>query len=88
MSHSTAVRRRRLPAVLLTALAAVLCLALFAAPATAADEAADEAATAEGFGTGQWDGMLLAAIIGTVMAGVTFSMSRPGDIEKAAEGHH
>lgn len=86
MSHSTAVRRR-LPAVLLTALTAVLCLALFAAPATAADEAADGAA-AEGFGTGQWDGMILAAIIGTVMAGVTFSMSRPGDIEKVAEGHH
>ncbi len=87
MSHSTAARRRRLPAVLLTALAAMLCLALFAAPAAATEESAAEPA-AEGFGSGQWDGMLLAAIIGTVMAGITFSMSRPGEIERVAEGHH
>ncbi len=41
---------------------------------------------AEGFGTGMWDGMLLAAVTGMLLGFVVFGMSRPGEIDRA--GHH
>lgn len=83
----------RVTALLLAALAAaLLSLALLASPATAADETESHGDEATGFGSGQWDGMLLAAGAGLVMGLVAFSMSDPGGIPRVGHGdghgHH
>ncbi len=55
-----------------------------------ADDHAEDAAHAEeetGFGTGDFDGTLLAAVVGIVLGLVIFGMAKPGEIEKA-DAHH
>lgn len=83
--------RRALPALLAVLTAALLSLALFAGPALAADDAEDhgdeKTAAASGFGTGQWDGMVLAAGAGLIVGVMAFAMSRPGEIHKVADHH-
>ncbi len=53
------------------------------------DHAEDEAHAEEetGFGTGDFDGTLLAAVVGIVLGLVIFGMAKPGEIEKA-DAHH
>lgn len=89
---------RRATALLLAALTALLLsVALLAGPASAADDgvggqAAEEepvhavAQEAEGFGTGMWDGMMLAAVTGVLLGVAVFGLSSPGEIER--DGHH
>ncbi len=88
----TRAARRAIPALLAVLAATLLSLALFAGPATAADDAEESGGlgtteATEGFGTGQWDGMLLAAGAGLLMGILVFAMSKPGDIHKV-DAHH
>lgn len=87
----TRAARRAIPALLAVLTATLLSLALLAGPAAAADDAeGDHGITSEqasGFGTGQWDGMLLAAGAGLLMGLLVFAMSRPGDIHRV-DAHH
>ena len=86
----TRAARRAIPALLAVLTAILLSLALAAGPAVAADDAGgDHGTTAEasGFGSGQWDGMLLAAGAGLVMGLLAFAMSRPGEIDRV-DAHH
>ena len=92
----TRAARRAIPALLAVLAAALLSLALFAGPALAADETEEdhgeettESAETEaaGFGTGQWDGLVLAAVAGVIVGVMAFSMSNPGEIHKVADHH-
>jgi hypothetical protein len=79
---------RRATTILLAALTAVtLGLALFAGPAlaTEGEEATTDEAVEEltGFGTNQWDGLILAAVAGVFMGALAFAMSDPGEIHRA-----
>lgn len=80
---------RRTSTVLLAVCAAVLAVAMFAGPATATeggDSGGDTAAQkAEGFGSGLWDGMVLAGAGGILLGLLVFGMSKPGEIHRA--GH-
>ena len=49
------------------------------------DDHADDEET--GFGTGDFDGTLLAAVVGIALGLVIFGMAKPGEIEKA-DAHH
>lgn len=64
------------------ALTSLLTLVLVAAPALATEEGA-QAASESGFGSGQWDGMLLTFAIGIVMGVVVWA-----DSLAAAGNHH
>lgn len=82
----------RATTVALAALAAtMLSLALLAGPARATEgeeaTSGEPAEEASGFGSGQWDGLLLTAVAGLVVGGVVFAMSSPGQI-KGADAHH
>lgn len=79
--------RRALPALMAVLTAVLLSLAVFAGPALAADDAKETKAEASGFGTGQWDGMVLAAGAGLIVGVMAFAMSRPGEIHKVADHH-
>ena len=75
---------RRASTVLLAACAAVATLLLTAAPAVATEGGGGAAGASEGFGTGLWDGMLLAAPFGILVGVLVFAMSRPGEIHRDA----
>lgn len=49
--------------------------------------AATEAETSGGFGSGQWDGLILAGISGIVLGIVAFATSEPGTIPRAEANH-
>lgn len=86
----TRALRRVAPLLLAALTASMLLLALLAGPASATEgeEAADEAAEElTGFGSGQWDGLVLAAITGVVIGGLGYAMSDPGGIHKVTEHH-
>lgn len=70
---------RRASTVLLAACAAVALL-LTAGPAAATEGQSTGAAA--GFGTGLWDGMMLAAPFGVLVGVLAFAMSRPGEIHR------
>jgi hypothetical protein len=72
---------RRLSALL--TMASVMLVSLLALPAAA--EGAE--AAAGGFGTGVWDGMIMAAIAGVIMGIVAFAVSNPGDIHRVDDHH-
>lgn len=80
---------RRATTVMLAALAALsLSAMVLAAPASAAESEAVHAVAqnASGFGTGMWDGMMMAAVLGVLLGVAVFGMSSPGEIHRA--GHH
>jgi len=81
MTRSILRRAGRRLSTLLT-LVSVMLVSLLALPAAAEGEAA-----ASGFGAGLWDGLILAAITGTIMGVVAFAMSSPGDIHRADDHH-
>lgn len=91
----TRAARRATTVLLATLTAALLSLALFAGPALAADDAeedhGEETTSADeelsGFGTGQWDGLVLAAGAGLIVGALGFAMSRPGEIDRVADHH-
>ena len=91
MSHA----RRRSAQLLFALLTAILLtFAVTSATAFAADESDEEHAEEEhaeeelsGFGTGDWDGLIMAAGAGLVFAVITFSMSSPGEIQRADDHH-
>lgn len=75
----------RRPTLLLAALGASLTsLVLLALPAFATE---GEEAAAGGFGSGQWDGVLLAVVVGAVLGALVFADADPGGIPRA-EAHH
>lgn len=94
---------RRFIHVALTAVSgSVLAVGLLAGPALAAEEEshgeetteehadegddhADEGS--EGFGSGQWDGLIMAAGAAAVMGGLAFASSGPGQIGKDQDHH-
>lgn len=73
-------RRLRSIVVLATTLVATALLAL---PAAAAESEAAET----GFGSGQWDGMIVTAIAGILLGILMFAVSDPGGIPRA-DAHH
>ena len=84
----TRAAHRVIPAMLAVLTAALLSLTLFAGPAVAADETSEDTGKElTGFGTGQWDGLLLAAGAGVILGGLAFAMSKPGEIHRA-DAHH
>ena len=52
-----------------------------------ADESDDHDDEVDGFGTGEWDGLLLAVAGGALVGALAFASSGPGQIKKA-EDHH
>ena len=79
---------RRSSTVLLAVCAAVLAVAMFAGPATATeggDAGGGAAQESAGFGSGLWDGMLLAGAGGVLLGLLAFGMSNPGEIHR--DGH-
>jgi hypothetical protein len=81
---------RRLLSLLLTVSAvALLSLTLLAGPAlaTESESHSDTAAeTTSGFGTGDWDGLVLAMAVGLIVGAGVFATSDPGGIGHG--GHH
>lgn len=83
--------RRRLARLLLTATTALVATVLLTGAATAADTEEDHgeegthAEEAKGFGTNDFDALIVAAGAGVVMGGIAFGMSRPGEIDRV--GH-
>lgn len=71
---------RRALHLLMTALVAVVLSVLLVGPAAATEttEHAEEAAT--GFGSGDWDGLIAAAVAGIVIGAWVFATSSPGEI--------
>jgi hypothetical protein len=82
MTRSTLRRTGRRLSTLLT-MASVMIVSLLALPAAAEGTEA----AAEGFGTGVWDGLILAAIAAVIMAVVVFAMSNPGEIHRVDDHH-
>lgn len=84
---------RRATTLLLAVLTAVTLAAVLLASPAMATEGAEESddhsteAAADGFGAGQWDGLLLAAAFGVILGGITFAMSKPGEIHRVDEHH-
>ncbi len=64
---------------------ALTSLVLLAVPAFATEETAT--VTSEGFGSGQWDGLLLAAILGVVLGLVLFIDAYAGSPDNVHTGH-
>lgn len=52
-----------------------------------ADESDAHADEATGFGTGEWDGLILAVIGGILVGGLAFASSGPGHIGKSDDHH-
>lgn len=75
---------RRLPLLLATMATALTSLVVVALPALATE---GEEVVSGGFGTGQWDGVILAAIIGLVFAILMFADADPGGIPGPGEHH-
>ena len=73
-------RRLRSIVVFATTLVATAMLAL---PAAAADSEAAET----GFGSGQWDGLIVTAIAGILLGILAYAVSDPGGIPRA-DAHH
>lgn len=73
-------RRLRSVVVFVTTIVASAMLAL---PAAAAESEAAET----GFGSGQWDGLIVTAIAGILLGILMFSISDPGGIPRA-DAHH
>lgn len=81
---------RRVTTVMLAALSvSTLSVLVLVDPALAADSEPVHAVAREasGFGTGLWDGMMLAAVFGVVLGFVVFAMSSPGEIHRAGHDH-
>lgn len=79
---------RRATTLVLAALAALMLSAVaLADPALAADNEAVHAVAenASGFGTGMWDGMVMAAVFGVLLGIAVFGMSSPAEIHRG--GH-
>lgn len=74
---------RRLSLVLAALAASLFSLVAVALPAMAAVEEP----AASGFGSGEWDGVILAAIVGFVLAVLMFLDADPGGIPRADEHH-
>lgn len=74
-------RRRSLVLTTLVTTVASLFLAL---PALATE---GEEATASGFGSGDWDGVVLAVVVGLVFAIGMFMDADPGGIPRADDHH-
>jgi hypothetical protein len=86
---------------MILATVALLAIGLLAGPAFAAEESteehteeagehADESDAHEdetGFGTGEWDGLMLAVAGGVLVGGLAFASSGPGQIKKP-DAHH
>ena len=64
---------------------ALTSLFLFALPAMGAEE--HPAPPAEGFGSGQWDGLLLAAVFGVIMGIVLFIDAYSGSSDDGHDTH-
>lgn len=75
---------RRLPLLLAAVATTLTSLVVVALPALATD---GEEVAAGGFGTGQWDGVILAAIVGLVFAIAMFADADPGGIP-GPDDHH
>jgi len=73
-------RRLRTSFTLVTTLLATVMLSL---PASAADGETEAA----GFGTGDWDGLILTAIVGALLGVLVYATSDPGGIPRA-DAHH
>lgn len=73
---------RRASTLVLALGAAVLALVLTAGPALATE---GSESSAEGFGSGQWDGMVLALVGGVLLGIVVFAMSKPGEIKRDSD---
>lgn len=67
----------------LTLVTTLLATALLTLPAAAATEG--EAET--GFGSGEWDGLILTVIAGALLGILVFAVSDPGGIPRA-DAHH
>lgn len=67
----------------LTLLTTLVVAAVTALPAAAADDAVE----ATGFGSGQWDGLILTMIVGAILGAVMFAIHSPGSIPRA-DAHH
>lgn len=83
MTRSILRRTGRRLSTMLT-MASIMLVSLLALPAVAAEGVE---AAADGFGSGLWDGLILAAIAGAVMGVVAFATSSPGDIHRADDHH-
>lgn len=75
---------RRLSLLVASVAAAMTSLLVVTLPALATE---GEEATAGGFGTGQWDGVILAAIAGLVLAVIMFADGDPGGIPGPGDHH-
>lgn len=75
---------RRLPLALAALGASLFSLFAVALPALATE---GEEAAAAGFGSGQWDGVILAAVVGLVLAIALFADADPGGIPGPGEHH-
>lgn len=75
---------RRLPLLLAGLAASLFSLVALAVPALATE--GEEAASA-GFGSGQWDGVLLAVVVGAILGALMFADADPGGIPRA-DAHH
>ncbi len=75
---------RRLPLALAVLATSLFSLVVVALPALATE---GEEAAAGGFGSGQWDGVILAAVAGLVMAIALFADADPGGIPGPGEHH-
>lgn len=76
-------RRLRTSATLVTT---VLATVLLTMPAAATE--VDNVAAETGFGTGQWDGMIVTAIVGLLLGVLTFMTSDPSGIPRAHTESH
>ncbi len=75
---------RRLPILLVALAASLFSLVAVALPALATE---GEEAASGGFGTGQWDGVLLAVVVGAILGALVFADADPGGIPRA-DAHH
>lgn len=65
--------------------ATVFALFVLALPAAATESV--ETVAAGGFGTGQWDGLMLVAVAGLLLGLAVFFDADPGGLSKANEHH-
>ena len=68
---------------LLTLVTTLFATAVLALPAAAAETEAE----ATGFGSGEWDGLIVTAIAGILLGVWAFAVSDPGGIPRA-DAHH
>ena len=83
MTRRLVDRAPLLLALLATAMTSLVVVALPAMAATEGEEVA-----AGGFGTGQWDGVILGIVLALVAAIAMFADADPGGIPGPGEHHH